>query len=265
MRRGLVTGVVLALLTAVAVLPAASVSAQPARTASLSPGVVKYEMTFTGLMFVKRTDSGMAGNGGDCQLSADDAHAPFSNQYSLRLAWTSQFKFGFDPSAKHNGQIAAKSSNVNGSHFSYSGSGYGDGCQKISYGPGGKACTGTLRNQGKGLLFAQFSKAHANEDMRFIVQPFGGLVATPPSCNNDDSPPTPVTAEDVMTLSSVGTLFTAKAYSTVERIARGVNKTIPFKLDKHQDCSEPGQDPGDTDSCTLTITGNGFLDIHPLG
>lgn len=101
--------------------------------------------------------------------------------------------------------------------------------------------------------------------MRFIVQPFGGLVATPPSCNNDDSPPTPVTAEDVMTLSSVGTLFTAKAYSTVERIARGVTKTIPFKLDKHQDCSEPGQDPGDTDSCTLTITGNGFLDIHPLG
>ena len=101
-------------------------------------------------------------------------------------------------------RLAAKSSNVNGSHFSYSGSGYGDGCQKISYGPGGKACTGTLRNQGKGLLFAQFSKAHANEDMRFIVQPFGGLVATPPSCNNDDSPPTPVTAEDVMTLSSRG-------------------------------------------------------------
>jgi hypothetical protein len=263
MRRGLLTGVILALLGAVAMLPAAS--AHPARTASVGPNVVKYEMTFTGLMFVKRTDSGLQGNGGDCQLSSDDAHAPFSNQFSLKLAWTSEFKFGFDPSARHNGQIAAKSSNVNGSNFSYSGSGYGDGCQKISYGPGGKACTGTLRNHGKGFLFAQFSRAHANEDMRFIVQPFGAVTATPPSCNNDDSPPAPVTAEDVMTLSGLGNLFTAKAYSTVERISKGVNKTIPFKLDKRMDCSEPGQEPGDTDKCTQTITGNGFLDIHPLG
>jgi len=267
MRRGLLTGVLLALLAAVIVLPVASVSAQPARTASASlpPGTVKYEMTFTGLMFIKRTDSGEQGNGGDCQLSSDDAHAPFSNQYSLKLAWTSAFKFGFNPSGRHNGSIAARSSNVNGSHFSYSGYGYGDGCQKISYGPGGKACTGSLRNQGKGYLFAQFTKARKNEDMRFIVQPFGALVATPPSCNNDDSPPVPVTAEDIMTLSGLGNLFTAKAYSTVELISKGVNRTIPFKLDQHKDCSEPGEDPGDTDNCTLTITGNGFLDIHPLG
>jgi hypothetical protein len=265
MRRGLLTGGVLALVCAAAVLPAASVSAQPARTASASPGVVKYELTFTGLMFIKQTDSGMAPNAGDCHLSPDDGHAPFSSQYSLKLAWTSQFKFGFQPSGRHNGQVAARSSNVHGSHFSYSGSSYGDGCHQVSYGPGGKVCTGTLRNQGKGLLFAQFSKAHANEDMRFLVEPFGALVATPPSCNNDDSPPAPVTAEDAMTLSSLGTLFTAHAYSTVELIARGVNKTIPFKLDKHKDCSQPGSDPGDTDHCTLTITGNGFLDIHPLG
>jgi hypothetical protein len=257
---------VLALL-AIAVLPVTSGAARPRATSAsaASPGTVKYEMSFTGLMTIKRTDSGVKGEGGDCHLSDDDAHAPFSSQYSLKLAWDSDYKFGFQPSGKHNAQVGAKTTSVHGSSFSYSGFFYGDGCQKITYGPSGKACTGSLRNQGKGFLFAQFTTAHKNEDMRFVVQPFGSIAGSPASCNDSESPAVPYTADDVMGLDGLGDLFTAKAYSTVERISKGVTRTIPFKYDTRKNCAKPGEGPGDTDKCTLTITGNGFLDIHPLG
>ena len=193
MRRGLVTGVVLALLTAVAVLPAASVSAQPARTASLSPGVVKYEMTFTGLIVRQaHRPAAWRATAVTASSAADDAHAPFSRPVlaQARLG-ASQFKFGFDPSAKHNGQIAAQVLQRQRLAFrSYSGYGLRLRLpEDPPTAPAARPAPARCAYQGTGLLFAEFSQAHANERHdASIVQPFGGLVATPPSCNNGRQP-----------------------------------------------------------------------------
>ncbi|MGH3261599.1 MAG: hypothetical protein ACRDNS_06355, partial [Trebonia sp.] len=236
------------------------------RAGAASADQTRYEITYTGLLFIKRTDSGQESNGSDCQLSADDLHAPFQSQYSLKLAFDSDYRFAFNPSGRHAGTVIAKSTSVHGSHFSYSGSFYGQGCNKISYGPGGKPCTGTLSNHGKGYLFARFTRARRNEDMKFVVGPFGAITAAPPACNDDDSPPNSHDAESEMDLGLLSQAFAFHAYSTVERITHGVSKTIPIKLDRSRNCSQQADDgSGDTDTCRMTVIGNGALVIHPLG
>lgn len=261
MTRGRLFGLLAAVaaLAALAALPVTGAGARPRADATS----VKYEMTVTGLVFIKHTDSGLEPNGSDCNLSADDAHSPFSNHSQLKVSWDSVFRFAFNPKASRGGVVTAKRTRLRGSSFSYGGFDY-DSCLKITWGPGGKDCTGTLANQGKAALLAKFTHERANEDLKFIIQPFGELVGTPASCKDDDDPPASHDADGELGLVGLGEIFTPHVYSTVERISHGVTKTLHFTLDQHINCSDPGSDPGDTDTCSTTRTGDVYVTIRPL-
>jgi hypothetical protein len=227
-----------------------------------SGGLVKYEISYTGLLFVKHSDTGTMANGGDCST---DPQLPFSDRYTLKLAWDADFKFGFRPSGTAKGLVAARTTRVHGSSFSYSGFFYNQSCQKVSYGPGGKPCTGTVVNHGKAYMVAKGTAGHGELNIKLEFQPFGSLTGNPASCNDDDSPPVAYTAEDEMGLSGLSQQLQNRVLSSRERLAGGVEKTIPYKIDIKHDCSAPGSDQGDTDTCSTTYTGNAYLKVEPLG
>lgn len=235
--------------------------ALPAVAAASLTGTVRYEMSVTGEVLINHTDSGVKGNGGDCNLSQDDAHAPFKNQYKLKVSWDSKFKFAFSPSGTTTGIATAKRPNVHGSTFSFSGSFYRDDCFQVSY---GKGCSGTLKNHGPAYLIAKLSAQRKVEAMKFAVQPFGSLNSTPPSCNDNESPPTTFAASDVINLASLSQSFTVHAFTTREKLSHGIDKTLKWADDRHTNCSKPGAEQGDTDECSTVFTGNIFLHIEPL-
>ncbi|MGO9973327.1 MAG: hypothetical protein ACLP01_11055 [Solirubrobacteraceae bacterium] len=155
---------------------------------------------------------------------------------------------------------------MHGSSFSYSGFNFSsDNCKKISYGPGGRPCTGTVKNDGPASLLGELRTVSNNEDMTLFILPFGVLTGSPASCEDDDDPPSAITAESVMELESLNESFESHAYTTVERLVNGVNKTVKWDINRHQNCSSPGGGPGQTDHCQTTTTGAAFLTIHPLG
>jgi len=223
--------------------------------------LIKYEISYTGLLFVKHTDNGTMANGGDCSANPQ---LPFSDSYTLKLSWDADFKIGFRPQGSTKGFEPARTTRVSGSHFSYGGFFYNQSCQKISYGPGGKPCTGTVVNHGKAYMVAKSTTGHGELDIKLEFQPFGSLTGNPPSCNDDDSPPAAYTAEDEMGLSGLSQQLLGKVLSSRERLAGGVEKTIPIKIDVKKNCSAPGEDQGDTDTCSTTYTGNAFLKVEPL-
>lgn len=212
-------------------------------------------MSYTGLVYLKYSDSGMQQNASCPQIN--NGLLPYQYTSTIKLAWNAEFKFAFNPSATHSGMSMAKKTSVHGSSFRYSGFSYDDNCQKVPYG-GTSGCTGVLINHGPAFAFGRFTKARKNEDMKWDIAPFGTLSANPPMCDGQS-------AADTLNLSTLAEDFTSHVFSTVERITRGVNKTVEWKLDAKKDCSMPGGLPGETDNCSDTTAGTAFFDIHPLG
>jgi len=243
------------LLLVVAVSALVLTWAGAAAGAKLPPGTIGYEMSYTGLVYLKSSDNGLQQNANCPQIN--NGLLAYQHTSTIKLAWNAEFKFAFNPNGTHSAMSKAKRTSVHGSSFRYSGFAYNDSCQKVSYG-GASGCTGVLINHGPARVFARLTKQRKNEDMKFDIAPFGALSANPSTCDGQS-------AADTLNLSVLAEDFTSHVFSTVERIGRGVNRTAEWKLDSKTDCSTPGGLPGETDHCTHTITGAAFFDIHPLG
>ena len=92
------------------------------------------------------------------------------------------------------------------------------------------------------------------------LQPFGQLSANPDSCLDDNDPPATVNASDELNLVNFGSRLTAHAFSTHERFDSSVTKTLHYKIHGHQNCAA-GDNPK---VCTITDTGDAFVQIHPI-
>lgn len=148
-----------ALVAAVALAAAVSGTAQAA--GQMPPGAVKYEWTYTGLVYVKYSHSGSQANANCPQLSDDQT--PYSETDTVKVAWTTVFSYSGtldDPNT----------------------------CSPLKFGAQGR-CTGTLRNHASGLMILRLTRARANDDFKLNIQPFGPLGASPSSCMDNDSPP----------------------------------------------------------------------------
>jgi hypothetical protein len=223
--------------------------------AELPPGTIGYQMSYTGLVYLKYSDTGLQQNANCPQIN--NGLVAYQHTSTIKLAWNAEFKFAFNPKATHSAISRAKRTSVHGSSFRYTGFTYNDSCQKVPYG-GASGCTGVLINHGRATAFARLTKQRKNEDMKFDIAPFGALSANPSTCDGQS-------AADTLNLAVLAEDFTSHVFSTVERIGRGVNRTAEWKLDNKKNCSVTGGLPGETDQCSSTTTGTAFFDIHPLG
>jgi hypothetical protein len=255
------TGVFLAACALLA-LVGGSASAGQGRV-SAKPKYIVYGMTYTGLLLVQSKRSGLQENGGDCQLTADDLHSPYEDHASAKIAWDTVYRFRYTVGGAHGAGlhiIPSASMKLHGSSYRFGGYYYDGGCHKITYGAGGKDCTGTLRSRFRGTMLTNVKIKRKGADFVIHLQPFGELSANPVSCLNDDNPPGPVNASDELDLANYGAAVTAHAYSTHERFDSSVTKTIHYPIHGHKNCAA-GDDPK---VCTITTTGDGFLQIHPI-
>ncbi len=223
--------------------------------AKLPPGTIGYQMSYTGLVYLKSNDTGLQQNANCPQIN--NGLLAFQATSTIKVSWNAEFKFAFNPNAAHSGVSRAIRTNVHGSSFRYSGFTFNDSCQKVPYG-GASGCTGVLIDHGPAMAFARMTKERKNEDMKFDIAPFGALSANPSTCDGQS-------AADKLNLTVLAEDFTSHVFSTVERIGRGVNKTAEWKLNSRHDCSVAGGLPGETDNCSSTTTGAAFFELHPLG
>ena len=245
-------------LSAVLALPA-GVSA--AGHKPIPQGSVGYRLTYTGLVYINYKDQGSSQNA-SCPQFTDD-QTPFSEKDTIKVAWTTSWQFAFNPSARSQSRaLNAHSTILHGSNFSFSGT-YDDAstCAPVKFGAQGP-CTGVLKNDGPGLLILHLTKARKNEDFVLNIEPFGPLSPTPPSCMDNDSPP----ASHMLTvdLTALSNALAAHAFSTFEVLGRGVSRTKHWNIDRSDNCSNPGPDQGDTDTCSTTTTGAAIFDLQPI-
>jgi hypothetical protein len=238
-------------------LAAASLGALTAGPAAASVRALRYELTLGGSLSIVHDDQGLQANGAACGLGTPDETSPFQDHYTLSLRWSTTFNvtLGGKPRA-----IAARATRVSGGTFAYDGYAYDFNCNKIVYGPGGQPCSGTLADAGAGsLLNAHGSPARKPKQLTFDPQPFGALVATPASCTVDMTPQVTYTAADELGLESLGqTLAHTFRIRPIER-----THTFRYKLHLYNNCSQPPQSPGETDSCATTGTASGSLLVRP--
>jgi hypothetical protein len=227
-------------------------AAVSAATTPLPAGAIPYTMSSTGLVYITHTDTGTTQNA-DCP-NINNGLVKYSATYTIKLAWNSEFKFALNPQASHVSTLLnAKKTVVHGSSFSYSGYGYDDNCQKVSYGP----CTGRLVNSGHGTVFARLTRSGGTDKLRFDLSPFGSLGPVPSSCDGH-------AANNYMDLQLLSEAFVTHVFGSSESFTRGVNHDVEWNINRHQDCSQTGDLPGETDNCSQTTRGPVFLDIHPI-
>jgi len=222
---------------------------------------VGYDLTYTGLVFVKYKDSGSVANANCPQFPNDQT--PFSETDTVKVAWTTTWQFAFNPAGSGQSHaLNASSTKVHGSNFSFSGT-FDDAntCAPVRFGAQGP-CTGVLKNTARGLLIARLTKARKNEDFVLHIEPFGPLIPQPASCLDNDSPPGPHTL--TVQVDALSNALSAHAFSTFEVLGHGVSKTKHWNIDIKDDCSNPGPDPGDTDTCSTTTTGAAIMDLQPI-
>ena len=226
----------------------------------IPPGAVKYDITYTGLVFVKGNDTGTTQN---ASCSQNNGIVPFQKKYSLRLAWTATFQVAFDPnSASTSGYAKAKTTNVHGSSYSYSGYAYGDNCQKDAWGPGGKACTGTMVNHGPALIIVRETKVRPGYNLRFDIQPFGAVTATG-TCT--DTAGNTIDVAGDLGLAAFSNSLSSHVFSTRETFGKGVNRTKDWNIDRVENCAQASSGlPGESEQCSVTTTGAAILSIHPF-
>lgn len=223
------------------------------------PGAVKYDITYTGLVFVKGNDTGTTQNA-SCQQN--NGIVPFQKKYSMRLAWTATFQVAFNPnSASTSGYATAKTTNVHGSSYSYSGYSYDDNCQKQSWGPGGQACTGTMINHGKALIIVRETKVRGY-NLRIDIQPFGALTASG-TCM--DTAGNTIDVAGDLSLAAFSNSLSSHVFSTRETLGKGVSRTKDWNIDRVEQCAQAsGGLPGESEQCSVTTTGAAILSIHPF-
>jgi hypothetical protein len=235
---------------------AASLAALAAAPAAASVRALRYELTLSGSLSVVHDDQGLQANGAACGLGTPDDTSPFQDHYTLSLRWSTTFNVTLGGKKR---MIKARATRVSGGTFAYDGYAYDFNCNKIAYGPAGQPCSGTLADAGAGLLSARGSPARRPKRLTFDPQPFAALVATPPSCTVGTTPQVAYTAADELGLGSLGqTLAHTFRIRPIER-----THTFRYKLRLSNNCSQPPQSPGETDSCATTDTASGSLRVRP--
>jgi hypothetical protein len=249
MRRGLPLLAVLLL----AVVAAGSASA--ARTRKRAAPPLRYQLTISGSLSVSHSDQGLQANGGGCGLGASDT-TPFVDQYTLSLRWRTVFNATI---RRKQVTVKARSTSVTAGQYSYQGYSYDFNCHQILYGPQGQPCTGTLGAAGGGLMTARGSPARKPKRLTFAISPFGVLAATPSECTVDSSPPVTYAAADELGLGTLGLTVAQLFKPPVRKRAH----TYAFKINSSDNCAQPAQSPGETETCSTSYAGRGSLRVRP--
>jgi hypothetical protein len=242
------------LLAALLLAVLAAGPAVAARGSSKRP-VLRYQLTFSGRLLVSHSDQGLQANGAGCNLGPDDT-SPFVDDYTLSLRWSTTFNVTLKRKLV---QVMARATRVTGGQYSYQGYAYDFNCNEIIYGPGGQPCTGTLAVGGRAVLTARGSPTRKPKRLTFGSEPFGPLVATPPECTVDASPAVTYAAADELSLASLGQTI---AHTFSARVVKRPH-TYRFTINTVNDCSQPAQSPGETDTCSTTYAGSGSLRVRP--
>jgi hypothetical protein len=222
---------------------------------------VTVEIAYRGELGLDRAITGLADNGGHCNLSADGEHAPVADHATARLSFRAVWRMTLPLHRSLSDGSMPGRVRTGRSRFAYRGVYYDDRCGRHAYPTHGPSCRGGL-GAGERPSLDRFSQGSGRVGL--WLDPAPSLRGAPSSCrvspsSSDPSPPDrTVDAEVVDALPDAAEAFTVRAADLLHHAT--LTHAVGLAARGPDRCAATG----DREQCSARITGSARVTVRRL-